>query len=262
MMLSCVMITYRRFTCVERSISMFLAQDWAGESELIVLNTDTDHPLVLGKSLQEHRIELFNCATDLVTGSSYQSTGAIRRDAASLARGSYYICWDDDDVFLPWNNRQGIEGIERNKKKAWKPYRSFFATGNRIEVTGNYMEASVTVEMDEVKNSFDLASGKEHLSWYHRLRDSGELLEDSKDSVPSYCFNWSDPYEIGGQKQSGNINDPDNFQKHKDGCYDFAKRELEVVDLSGIYGRYYDYFRNHEDEFNPEYFDRYVKQYI
>lgn len=260
--LSCIMITYRRFTCVERSIAMFLAQDYTGDSELILLNTDMEHPLALGESMAGKKIFLFNDDTDSVTGLPYTSTGAIRRDATILATGDYYICWDDDDIFLPWNNRQGMEGLQRNGTKAFKPWRSFFATGNRVELARNSMEASITVELAEVKDSFNMESGKEHLGWYMRLRDCGQLKEDSKDSVPSYCFNWSDTSEVGGHKQSSTIDALDNFERHKRETRDFAKRPLELVDLTKVYQPYYDYFRNHKDEFNPEYFDRYVAQYL
>jgi predicted class III extradiol MEMO1 family dioxygenase len=50
---SCVMPTYRRFTCVERSIACFLAQETELETELIICNTDIEHPLELDDTFSE-----------------------------------------------------------------------------------------------------------------------------------------------------------------------------------------------------------------
>jgi glycosyltransferase involved in cell wall biosynthesis len=258
--ISCVMTTYRRFTCVERSISMFLNQDYKGESELIIYNTDVEHPLQLGESLKNKNIQIFNCNIDSFTTQSYTNIGAIRRDALEKATGEYYICWDDDDIFLPWNNCQGFEGIQRQRTKAFKPQRSFFARRTGIELAQNTMEASVTVLVSEVV--YDLKTGSEHLPWYVKLRDAKQLNENSTDSVPSYSFNWGDPPELAGHKQSGSINNPNNFENHKRETKDFAKRPLEKIDVNVIYKPYYDFLREHRTEFNQEYFNKYVLAYL
>jgi glycosyltransferase involved in cell wall biosynthesis len=258
--ISCVMTTYRRFTCVERSIAMFLNQDYKGESELIIYNTDIEHALILGDNLKNKNIKIFNCAIDSITHQPYTNIGAIRRDAVAKATGGYYICWDDDDIFLPWNNRQGMDGIQRYKTKAFKPERSFFARKTGVELAKNTMEASVIVSLKEV--NFAMKTGSEHLLWYTRLRDMGQLKENSTDSVPGYSFNWSDPPQVAGHKQSGQIDNPNNFENHKLQSTDFAKRPLELINLNGIYQPYYDYFKTHKDQFNPEYYNKYVVPYL
>jgi hypothetical protein len=67
---------------VERSIACFLAQDYEN-TELIVYNTDDEHPLNLDESFQEARekIKVINSNIDIETGRSYQNVGPIRRDA-------------------------------------------------------------------------------------------------------------------------------------------------------------------------------------
>ena len=260
--LSCVMTTYGRFTCVERSIAMFLAQDYQGLSELVILNTDIEHPLNLGKSLLGKNIRIINSDIDTETGVPYTNIGAIRRDAVKYASGQYYICWDDDDIFLPWNNRQGIEGILKTGKKAFKPEKSFFNRKENAELAKNTMEASVIVALDEVRNSFRLETGSEHLDWYMRLRDQKELDEHNSNSVPAYAFNWGDPAEIAGHKQSGDINNPNNFENHKRHSKDHATRPLELFELNGTYKRFYDLLKEKKQELNQEAFVEYAEKYL
>ncbi len=80
-----------------------------------------------------------------------------------------------------------------------------------------------------------------------------------------YCFNWSDPAEVAGHKQSGNINSPDNFEQHKNQSVDYAKRPLEILsveELNKVYEKYYDWFKSNMDKINLEYYDRYAKKFI
>ena len=263
---SCVMTTYRRFKCVERSIGMFLAQDYPGETELIILNTDPDYPLILGESLKYENIKIINQHLDSQTGAAYTNVGAIRRDAVSFATGDLYICWDDDDIFLPWNIRQCFDAKKRLSKKAWKPSRSFFKTSQKLELVQNILEASILVDLAEVTNAgFRLETGSEHLGWYTRLRDSQQLDENDHYCVPGYCFNWGDPSDWGGHKQSGSINDPDNFDNHKSQTGDYAQRPLERMEYSDLltwYSEYYSFLMTNRQQFAPELWDKYLDQYV
>jgi glycosyltransferase involved in cell wall biosynthesis len=234
MKVSCVMPTYRRFNCVERSISFFLSQETELETELIILNTDVDHPLFLDETFSKNdlkKIIIINNNLDYFTKELYTNTGAIRRDAFTHATGEYYITWDDDDIFLPWNIQQCYDGLERTKLKAWKPDKSFAWLGGKDspEITGNYLEASVMLYSNEV--TFNLESGPESLSWFNRLKDDKQLIEDCY-SIPSYCFYWKDNNETGGHKQSSTLSDPNNFFVHMDRTKDYAKSKLTRKNLN------------------------------
>jgi hypothetical protein len=266
---SCIMPTFRRFNCVERSISMYLAQDYQGPMELIIYNTDVEHPLSLGESFKDykvrypnHEIRIFNCDTDAVTNQPFTSTGAIRRDSADHAMGDWYICWDDDDIFLPWNVRQCVDKVLETGRKAWKPHRSFALVGGVLSCGGNYLEATVIVRMDEIKGKFLLEAGKEHMGWYHKLQGEGQLREDSSDSIPGYCFNWGDPGPMGGHKQSSTINDPDNFNLHKRMVTDIATRPLEIIDLKKVYHIYYDELVYNKNQFHYPAWEKYALPHI
>ena len=268
------MTTYRRFTCVERSISMFLNQDCDGEMEMVILNTDEEYPLVLGESLKNKNIRIVNNNVDYKTKEKYNNVGSIRRDAIEHATGTHYICWDDDDIFLPWNIRQCVDGLKRNPELwAWKPYNStWWASDGSMSVVGNAMEASIISDIEKVKQyGFkNHQGGGEHWSWLQYFIENKKILED-KNSVPGYCFNWSDQGIVRGHKQSGTIDRPDNFEYHKENTKDYATRNLEIYDgskLNEIYIKFADLIKsqinlpkNNGYVITQENYDTYVKKY-
>lgn len=260
--LSFVCTTYRRFTCVERVVAQYHAQTYPNK-ELIIFNTDVDYPYELG--FDDPSIIIVNNDTDYISKEPYSNRGQICRDAVTHATGDYFMLADDDDIYLPWHMQQAVDGIEANGKDAWKPAASFFSATDRVEMCQNTLEASVIVKMDRIREigfRSDL-TGYEGLSWYTKLRDEGNLDENFRDYVPSYCFNWSDPHEIAGHKQSGDIDNPDNFENHKRASLDFAKRPLERnLDLTQVYSKYYDFLRTNREIFHRESFEKYALNFL
>jgi len=264
--LSFVCTTFRRYRCVERIIEQYLQQDYRN-SELIIFNTDEENPFSLDPSLDYSNIIIVNNGIDYETQLPYTNRGAICRDAVTHATGDYFMLADDDDIYLPWHFRQAVEGILSNGKDSWKPEQSFFATPYKLEMVSNTMEASVIVKMQRIKEiGFRTdATGYEGLSWYTQLRDEGQLDEHNSEYVPSYCFNWSDPTELAGHKQSGDINNPNNFDNHKLSSNDISNKPLNRCGLAIItecYSKYYNYLQLNSKRFNPVLWDKYVKMYI
>lgn len=262
--ISFVCTSYRRVTCVERVIAQYYAQSHANK-ELIIFNTDMEYPFELG--FNDPTIVVVNNNIDYQTGLEYTNRGQICRDAVTHARGDYFMLADDDDIYLPWHMQQAYEGIVEIGRDAWKPRRSFFAQPHRVTLVQNTLEASVIVKMPRIRQiGFrEDKTGYEGLSWYTRLRDEGQLDELNDNNVPSYCFNWSDPHEIAGHKQSGNIDNPTNFEEHKQASLDYARRPLQPLDqssLAQVYARYYDWYRHNQHEINMAYYDRYARQYV
>ena len=258
---SFVCTTFRRFTCVERIIYQYYAQTYANK-ELIILNTDTEHPMSM--DFVDPNIIIINNDSDYVTGESYTNRGQICRDALTHSRGDYFMLADDDDIYLPWHLEQAVDGIKSHGRDAWKPEQSFFAQPHRVVLVMNTLEASVIVKMPRMRQigfRMDL-TGYEGLSWYTRLRDEGQLDEHNQNYVPSYVFNWSDPAEIAGHKQSGNIDNPNNFQEHKDASRDYARRPLTKRNMPSIYQRYYQWFRENHHNLNHEFYNRYAKKFV
>ena len=206
---SFVCTSYRRFYCVRRILSQFYAQTYPNV-ELILFNTDVEHPFVLEH--ENPNIVVVNNATDYITGEPYKNRGQICRDAVTHATGDYFMLADDDDVYLPWHIQQAVEGIEELGTDAWKPEYSFFAAPGKVELVMNTMEAAVIVKMERIREigfRSDL-TGYEGLSWYTQLRDEGQLDEHNKNYLPSYCFNWSDPSEVAGPVSYTHLTLPTN----------------------------------------------------
>ena len=257
---SFVCTSYRRFYCVRRILAQFYAQTYPNK-ELIIFNTDMEHPYTV-----EHKdpnVIIVNNDKNMITGEPYKNRGEICRDAVTYATGDYFMLADDDDIYLPWHLQQAVEGIEEIGKDAWKPEQSFFATQHKLELVMNTMEASVIVKMDRIREigfRSDM-TGYEGLSWYTQLRDEGQLNEHNKNYVPSYCFNWGDPSEVAGHKQSGDINNPDNFENHKKASGDYASEDLTPItkaELDQEYAKYYKFLADNPDKINQEYYKRYV----
>jgi glycosyltransferase involved in cell wall biosynthesis len=256
---SFVCTSYRRFYCVNRILAQFNAQTYPNK-ELIIFNTDEEYPYVMEN--KPDNVTIVNNGKDYVTNVNYTNRGDICRDAVTHATGDYFMLADDDDIYLPFHLEQAVNGIEELGTDAWKPRKSLFAAPGRIELTQNTLEASVIVKMERIREigfRSDL-TGYEGLSWYTKLRDEKQLDEYNPKFVPSYCFNWSDPSEIAGHKQSGDIDNPDNFDNHKEASLDVADSPLVGLsneELQIVYEPYFEFLRTHRNEFNEEQYNRY-----
>ena len=257
--ISCLCTTYRRFYCVRRIVSQFKAQTYQNK-ELIIFNTDEKYPYKLG--FEDDTIIIVNNGINYKTDEPYKNRGQICRDATTHCSGDYWQLWDDDDMYLPWHIQQAVDGIEELGTDAWKPEKSFFSMPDKIEMCKNTLEASVIVKMNRIREiGFrDDITGYEGLSWYTKLRDEKQLDENNKNYLPSYAFNWSDPQEIAGHKQSGDINNLENFENHKKATNDFVKSLLTPLskeELEFFYQRYYNFIQSNINIFNQIYVEKY-----
>ena len=258
------MCTYGRFNCVERAMNCFLAQSYPNK-ELIIYNTDEDSPYNdLKCQLLPLGILVINCKKDLITKEPYTNVGAIRRDALLFAGGDYVVTWDDDDIFLPHFMQQAIDKMNETKLPSFKPAMSFFYSGNKLRLVSNTLEASVVALTQKVREyGYLLETGKEGLAWYTKMRDNKELVENDIMFVPSYCFNWNDGDVMGApHKQSGDIDNPENFNNHKAHSLDKVnRRSLSIYSkekLRETYKPYYNYIRANVEDFPLDLVSKYV----
>jgi hypothetical protein len=227
MKVSSVLCTYGRHACVERSIGMWLSQDYKYEKELIVFNTAPE-PLLPGSLLSEMDNVFFIHAPKHGSGKDWESLGEVRNAALQYCSGFLYSCWDDDDLFLPWHLSQGKRAWRECGKIAWKPEHSLFSQdgGRTYKLAGNSMEASFLVRLDFVKEHgfSEKQSGAEHVQggWLDKARELGEVCVEN--IRPSYAYVWGD----GLHKTSGAIDNPNNFEHHKAASTDFGEGVLVV----------------------------------
>ena len=264
-MVSAVMCTYGRFSCVERAMNCFLNQTHQNK-ELIIFNTDLESQYQDNQCrLTPYGILIINCNRDSITNLPYTNVGAIRRDALMFASGDYVVTWDDDDIFLPHFMEQALDRIDDTGLPFFKPEQSFFYSGNNLRLVRNTLEASVVGDINKVKEyGYLLETGKEGLGWYTKARDNKELNEHDTHYIPSYCFNWNDGQEMKApHKQSGDIDNPNNFENHKAQSLDKVNgRDLNIWNekkVSDMYKPYKDYLLQNKEKFNSELFNKYVK---
>jgi glycosyltransferase involved in cell wall biosynthesis len=261
---SAVMCTYGRFTCVERAINCFLNQSYPNK-ELILFNTDVESPYLEDENLYKHKVIVYNNNIDFETQLQYTNVGAIRRDALTYATGDYVVTWDDDDVFMPWFMEQAVDRMKQTALPSFKPEMSFFYSGH-LRLVRNTLEASVVADMKKVQEyGYLLETGKEGLGWYTKMRDNKELHEHDDYYLPSYCFNWHDGNEMNApHKQSGDINNPNNFNNHKEASKDYVDgRQVKIYDkksMDNVYRPYFSFIKEHYADFPKELLDKYFIQ--
>jgi glycosyltransferase involved in cell wall biosynthesis len=224
---------------------MFLNQDYENK-ELIIFNTASKH-LVLDDSLLNKNITVINQSIDSESKLPYTNIGDIRKDALSYATGDYYICWDDDDLYMPYHMSFSMNKLVESGKLAWKPKHSFFSKngGQSFELAENAMEASIIVDISYIRMyGFKKETGSEHLGWLSKIQQDEQMLIEQTSPFESYCFNWGD--EVAPHKQSGDINNPNNFENHKNSSTDFGNTNLKYVDVAHYYKNMYFFSRNQE----------------
>jgi hypothetical protein len=260
-----IMCTYGRFSCVERAVNCFLSQTYPNKV-LFIYNTDIESPYILSDELKKHRIWVVNNNMDYKTKMDYTNVGAIRRDALTWAyyEHGYVVTWDDDDIFLPHFMQQAVERMQHTGLPSFKPEKSFFYSGNNLRLVRNTLEASVVASMKKVlEYGYLLETGKEGLGWYTKMRDNKELNEHDTYYVPSYCFNWNDGQEMKApHKQSGDIDNPENFINHKKNSLDRVDgRQIQIWDdkkMRETYHPYIEFFNSNSADFPPELVSRYL----
>ena len=269
--ITAIMCTYGRFNCVERAMNCFLAQTYPNK-ELIIYNTDIEsqyqkelfYVALEIVDIEKYNIKVINNNIDKLTNQEYTNVGAIRRDALMFADGNYVVTWDDDDIFLPYFMQQAIDRMNETKLPSFKPAMSFFYSGNNLRLVQNTLEASVVASIEKVREyGYLLETGKEGLAWYTKMRDNKELDEHDNIYVPSYCFNWNDGDIMEApHKQSGDIDNPENFNNHKAQSLDRVNsRSLSIYSeekLRETYKPYYNYIRANVEDFPLDLVSKYV----
>lgn len=107
MKISCLCPTFARTKLLEEAIESFLRQDYRGEKELVICNDFYRQKLRF--SHPEVRVANFS--------TRFHTLGAKRNATASLATGTHYLTWGDDDIHLPDRISRMVEFIHENDLK-------------------------------------------------------------------------------------------------------------------------------------------------
>ena len=218
-----IMATCGRHQCLERSVKLFLNQDYENKHLLIYQNSEI--PQKLDSKLKVEfgdKITLINNHIDKNTNQRFANLGAIYNNAIDHIPNDtdIIIFWDDDDIFLTNHISAGVEGLNKVKqlidKKyiAYKPSRSFYRHANGIELMGNVLEPSIFVEADHIKRyGFSNTTTEQHWQWLNPLHHEQTLYQDDN-GIPTLLYNWGDT-NIPTFKTSGDFHNPNNFNNYR-----------------------------------------------
>lgn len=235
-LVSCCTCTYGRLTKLNEAVSCFLEQDYPNK-ELIILN---NHPIPLSCDLEN--VKIYNEPI-------YPSLGDCRNRIIELVSGDFIRCWDDDDLYMPWTIRQGVENI--GTAPAWKPKRSWFwHKGKSPELAQNVFEAAQLVRIDVVKKYRYLGSsgGNEHETLLKGIDLEGGCAEKDMKNWASYVYRWG----WGMWHISGTCGSPmsieqrtEDWKSHNRDVQDGVIRRVDIKQ----YWRYFPSWDKIKDEF-------------
>lgn len=230
-----IMATCGRHTLAERSLGMFLQQDYQGPHNLLIYNNSPEE-IQVELSLKELfplcRIKLINNSIDYVTGERYTNLGAIYRDALTHIpdNADVIVHWDDDDLFLPNHISEGADGLSRGmvqnyRTKAYKPAKSYYRHPGGLQLMSNTLEPSIFVEASHIRqHGYSLTTTDQHLQWVNPLVYGGNIYVDETGPA-TLIYNWGDT-DIPTFKTSGAAGNPSNFDNYRNFSKDHGDRVL------------------------------------
>lgn len=195
--------TYGRHSCLERSIRMFLDQDYEGEHIMLIFDSGkVEQTLDLPDLPSNKQIVYIHAGTFKSVGEKY--------NAAIKYWYPYHptivTSWNDDDIFLPNHLSEGNKGFEKASslgKRAYKPYNSYFRDSKAITLVHNVLEPSIFVDESLIREiGYDNVNVQYHQKWLNPLTKQNLILVDP-DGVPTLVYNWGDTTPV--HKMSGTV---------------------------------------------------------
>lgn len=114
-MISCLCITYSRVDLLEEAIESFLRQTYKGAKELIIINDCEDQVL----HFDHPEVFILNIPRRVNT------VGEKRDMSIALAKGNYFLHWDDDDICLPHRIEFSLNKLKENNLDYYKLNQAF-----------------------------------------------------------------------------------------------------------------------------------------
>lgn len=204
--------TKNRHRQLERVVRFVLDQTYSDWVHVIYNNSPSE--LRLNSNLPKEKFILINNHLNLKTKQPYKTLGEIYNDAITFIPDDVQLVnfMDDDDIYLPNHIEEGVKGYIRNAVKAYKPKKSYYKHGKRLDLMENVLEPSIFVEKSHIlEYGFGDESVAQHHQWLRPLELSSQIKADP-DGIPTYICDWSQ--EIATYKTSGNPKNPKNFETY------------------------------------------------
>ncbi len=223
------MATCGRHRCSERSLSLFLDQDYENKHLVIYQNSPITQELDI--NVDRTQVSLINCHIDSITNLPYSSLGAIYNDAIKhIPKDTDVITfWDDDDLFLEDHLTEGIGGLLKGGKTAYKPAFSYFRSSDGLEKAQNTFEPSIFVKAEFIKlTGFSTTTTDQHLKWLRPLLERDDIFIDI-DGKSTLIYNWGDSFET--YKTSANSGNPDHFEEYRVKSLDHGDQIISRINI-------------------------------
>jgi hypothetical protein len=233
--------TKNRHTQLERIVRFVLNQTSQNWTHLIYNNSPISQRL--NKNLPEDKFVLVNNHIKLGTTENYKTLGEIYTDALKFVPEDCDVInfMDDDDIFFPDHVEEGLKGLEKGGKAAYKPKKSWYRYLNDLSLAENTLEPSIFVRKDWIQTyGFSPETTAQHLQWVKPLIQKNEIFVDEI-GKPTYLCDWSQ--EIGTFKTSGDPHNPHNFQNYEQWSKDSGDRIITPCSNSWA-EHYYKYIKN------------------
>jgi hypothetical protein len=230
MNVTAIMATCGRHFCCERSLSLFLNQCYEKKHLLIYQNSEVAQSI--NPCIDLKLVTLVNNCIDSETNEPYKNLGAIYRDAIKYipAETDLITFWDDDDIFVRDHIDQGVNGIRRGGKIAYKPKFSYHYDGYSITRQRNNFEPSIFVKLRHVlEYGFSDSTIDQHLKWLNPLIRMDQLYID-ENGKSTLVYNWGDRFYT--YKTSQRTTEPDCFQTYRQKSTQHGDRLISPMDIS------------------------------
>lgn len=175
---------------------------------------------------------LINNHINLKTGKPYETLGDIYNDILTFVPDDIDVInfMDDDDIFMENHVEEGIKGLLRGNKKAYKPKFSWYRHGKSIDKVNNVLEPSIFVMASHVKQyGFGAETTAQHHKWLRPLEINNEIFIDP-DGPSTYVCDWSQT--IPTFKTSGDPNNPNNFANYSKNSKDSGDKIITPCNKS------------------------------
>lgn len=220
-----IMATYGRHYCSERSIRMFLEQDYQNKHLLVLQNSPVFQRLA----------KEYNNIT-LVNKTGFDCMGDIFEEALNhIPSDTEFVCiWDDDDIYFRNHLSNGVRGITKCGKMGYKPKRSLFKKGDVVSAVSNTFEGSWILKLELLKKTgFNkLTFSNPHKLWVNYCIENNQGFFDP-DSPFTYCYSWNNPeapvYHVSGREKN-----PDNRELHHRSSTDHGDGIITPISLDAL----------------------------
>lgn len=232
---------------LERTLGFFLNQDCSLHHSLIIYNnSDVKQELDVNtiKNLPFNKsVYLVNSSQNLIKKTPYSSLGEIYNDILLLkpffTEDSIICHFDDDDIYLPNHISEGVKGLLKGNKKAYKPKRSYYISPENSSpvLVENVLEPSIFVKYEHLsKYGYGNKNTSLHHQWLQPLIENKEIFID-EEGVPTFIYDWSGIIPIW--KTSGGGDTDETFKNYDKFSKEHGDKKISKMPDSQLTKYYY-----------------------